>query len=281
MGRSLVAVNTAPDSENRMHGDEARRFGFAAGLVPGVDVLGYLAHEGVTRWGAAWLGGGRLHGRLDAPVYDGERVEVEVEVIADRSDARVVGADGDVRARATLSTIPLDPVAARSTTDPGAPTRAELLVLADPAGFGVAPRPDPAHRPPASGDLLAPGTVLGTQRARFHADRAPTYLDEIAETHPAFRDQGCAHPGWLLRFANWALSGTVRLGPWIHVSSDASFLAPVRDGDELEVRARVTDRFEAKGHEFVDLRVAYLVGGAPVVLVDHRAIWQPRARAGG
>ena len=74
MGRALVAVNTAPESENRMHGDEARRYGFASGLVPGVDVLAYLAHEGVARWDAAWLAGGRLNGRLASPVYDGEIV---------------------------------------------------------------------------------------------------------------------------------------------------------------------------------------------------------------
>ncbi len=267
MGRQLVAVNTAPESENRMHGDEARRFGFSSGLVPGVDVLGYLAHEGVAAWGTGWLGAGRLRGRLDAPVYDGESVDV-VRVGAaattdDSFDAEVRGPDGGVRARATLSPTPTD------------------RALADPAGFPVAPRPDPVDRPPATRALLAPGTVLATQRAGFHADRAQSYLDELSEAHPAFRDEGCAHPGWLLRFANWALSGSVRLGPWIHVSSDASFLAPVRDGDELEVRAVVTDRVERKGHEIVDLRALYLVRGAPVALVDHCAIWQPRASGGG
>ena len=264
MGRQLVAVNTAPDSENRMHGDEARRYGFSSGLVPGVDVLGYLAHEGVARWGAAWLASGRLQGRLDAPVYDGERVEVvtaDADAVADdRFEAEVRGPDGVVRARATLSATPAADVA-----------------LATLDGFPAAPGPDPADRPPASREALAPGTVLATQRAGFHADRAQPYLDELSEVHPAFRDEGLAHPGWLLRFANWALSGTVRLGPWIHVSSDASFLAPVRDGDELEVRAVVTDRVERKGHELVDLRALYLVAGAPVALVDHRAIWQPRA----
>jgi hypothetical protein len=270
MGRALVAVNTAPDSENRMHGDEARRYGFASGLVPGVDVLAYLAHEGVARWGAGWLSGGRLDGRLDAPVYDGERVEVEVDELDDGPDAleaRVVGPDGVVRARATLS-----------MTSPGTGTAGRV----DPADFGVVAPPEPDLRPPASAEVLEPGTVLSTQWAGFHASRAVGYLDEISETHPAFRHDGFAHPGWLLRFANWALSTTVQLGPWIHVSSDASFLAPVRDGDELEVRGVVIDRFEAKGHEFVDLRALYLVEGSPVALIDHRAIWQPRApRPGG
>lgn len=276
MARTLIAVNTAPDSENRMHGDEARRYGFASGLVPGVDVLGYLAHEGVARWGSAWLGNGRLQGRLDAPVYDGERVEVVTEPIADRLDSSVVGPDGSTRARATLSLVPDDPVAATACSDPGAPSRAEVLVLADPTAFGALEPPDPHDRPPASGGLLEPGTVLATQRATFHADRAPGYLDELSEDHAAFRDERLAHPGWLLRFANWALSRTVRLGPWIHVSSDAWFLRPVADGDGLEVRAAVTDRFERKGHEFVDLRVRYAVGDEVAALVDHRAIWRPR-----
>jgi hypothetical protein len=141
---------------------------------------------------------------------------------------------------------------------------------ADPATFEVVIGPEPDARLPAAADLLEPGTPLATQWATFHADRSQRYLDEISETHGAFRDDGLAHPGWLLRFANWALSTTVRLGPWIHVSSDAWLLDPVRDGDHLEVRAGVTDCFERKGHALVDLTATYLVDDRPVALVDHR-----------
>lgn len=276
--RELVAVNTAPDSENRMHGDEAVRYGFRGGLVPGVDVLAYLAHEGVAHFGPDWLAAGCLQGRLDRPVYDGERIAVVTEVVADRLDARVEGPDGDVRARATLSQVPPDAGAAAATSDPAAPTRQELLVRADPSAFARREAPD--ERPPATAAALEPGTVLVTQRAGYHADRSGSYLDEISEADPVFRVEGAAHPGWLLRFANWALSGSVRLGPWIHVSSTLWLLAPVHDGDQLEVRARVTDRFERSGHEFVDLEAVHLVAGRPVALVDHRAIWQPRPAAG-
>ena len=39
----VVAFNTAHDSENKIHDDAtARRFGFGGGLVPGVDVYGYM-----------------------------------------------------------------------------------------------------------------------------------------------------------------------------------------------------------------------------------------------
>jgi hypothetical protein len=263
MARDLVAVNTAPDSENRMHGEDARRYGFAAGLVPGVDVLAYLAHEGVARWGAAWLGGGRLDGRLVAPVYDAEPVVVDAVETPAGIDARVLGADGGVRAAAHLAGIT-------------AADRDALLGRAQPASFALEIVPEPDARPQAVREQLEAGRPLATQWAEFHAGRAGSYLDEISELDPAFREEGLAHPGWLLRFANWALSSTVRMGPWIHVSSDAWLLAPVRDGDELEVRARVTDRFERKGHEFVDLSAIYLVDANPVALVDHRAIWRPR-----
>jgi hypothetical protein len=266
MRRELVAVNTAPDSENEMHGEAARRYGFSSGLVPGVDVLAYLAHEGVEAWGPAWLEGGRLTGRLHLPVYDREPVRVEAAMTADGVDARVVGAgaDGTLRARATLGLLDADS------------TRVEVAARVERADFAIGVAPEPDERPAAARVLLEPGTVLATQWATFHADRARRYLDEISEPHPAFRTQGLAHPGWLLRFANWALSTTVRLGPWIHVSSDVWLLSTVADGDALEVRAVVTDRFERKGHEFVDLAALYLVADRPVALVDHRAIWQPR-----
>jgi hypothetical protein len=273
MARTLVAVNTAPDSENQMHGEEARRFGFTGGLVPGVDVLGYLAHEGVARWGPAWLGDGRFTGRLISPVYDGEAVRIEAEDPDDtRSAARVLGPDGDVRAEATLSRLPAE----GSGDATAGPVRTAVLRRADPADAPIGVLPDPGERPPASRDSLRPGTPTATMRSGFHAEHARHYLEQISETHPAFCDEGMAQPAWLLTLANFTLAATVRMGPWIHVGSDLWLLEPVRDGDEIEVRGVVTDRYERKGHEFVDLQVWYLRGGAPVGLADHRAIWQPR-----
>jgi hypothetical protein len=48
-------VTREPDARRR-----GGRYGFSSGLVPGVDVLAYLAHGGVEAWGAEWLGGGRM-----------------------------------------------------------------------------------------------------------------------------------------------------------------------------------------------------------------------------
>jgi hypothetical protein len=52
------AVNT-PASPNLVHDDAfARRLGFRAGLVPGVDVYGYMAVVPASVLGGPWLAGG-------------------------------------------------------------------------------------------------------------------------------------------------------------------------------------------------------------------------------
>ena len=69
----VTAFNTAHDSENKIHDDAtARRFGFGGGLVPGVDVYGYMSHLPVMRWGRAWLERGTAECRFFKPVYDGD-----------------------------------------------------------------------------------------------------------------------------------------------------------------------------------------------------------------
>ena len=53
---TVNAYNSARDSENKIHDDSvASRFGFRGGLVPGVDVYGYMTHLPVARWGRDWL----------------------------------------------------------------------------------------------------------------------------------------------------------------------------------------------------------------------------------
>jgi hypothetical protein len=48
----LRARNTATRSENKMHDDAvAASYGFAGGLVPGVDVYAYLCHLPAAEWG--------------------------------------------------------------------------------------------------------------------------------------------------------------------------------------------------------------------------------------
>src|ERR1700741_1617363 len=76
----VSAYNTAKQSENKIHDDAvARRFGFSGGLVPGVDVMAYMMHLPVARWGRAFLERGRIEARFVRPVYDGEMTDVTGE----------------------------------------------------------------------------------------------------------------------------------------------------------------------------------------------------------
>jgi hypothetical protein len=130
--------------------------------------------------------------------------------------------------------------------------------------------------PDASPASLAPGTAFELPGHRFHADAAGEYLDAVREVHPLYRLEGIAHPGWILRDANYVLSANVRLGPWIHVSSAVQHLGLVRDGDVMSARALVTEEWEHKGHRFVRLDVLHLADERIVARTDHVAIYRPR-----
>src|ERR1041385_2664419 len=73
----VSAYNTSKHSENKMHDDTvAKRYGFVGGLVPGVDVMAYMMHLPVAKWGRDFLERGLIEARFVKPVYDGEIAEL-------------------------------------------------------------------------------------------------------------------------------------------------------------------------------------------------------------
>lgn len=240
-------MNTALESENKIHDDSvAGIFGFKGGLVPGVTVYGYLASAAMEYFGEAWLNHGAMDVRFDQPVYHGDQVSV--------------------------------------STDPGEGGRARVSI--DTRASGVAWidfHPDtsrgeyaeaPIVRRIASQESLAPGTVLGTLIRRI--DLAQARMS--APIDPAIGPERMAHPAILLALANEIFVANYELGPWIHVSSEIRKRSAVKDGEEIQVRARVEDSFERKGHEFVVLDVE--IAGhdrRSIERIRHTAIWRLRA----
>jgi acyl dehydratase len=249
----VVAFNTATASANKIHDDAvASRLGFRGGLVPGVDVYAYLCHPPAAAWGRAWLERGTMRARFHQPVYDGATVTI------------TPGHGGHLELHDGAGTQCAEATAAL----------AEPLDAPDPGDWPeVAQATDP---PPAAPDTLVPGTAFGLAPHRFHADRAGEYLADVREDLPIFVTERIAHPGWVLRDANYVLSHNVRLGPWIHVSSAVQHHGLVGDGAEVTARALVTEEWEHKGHRFVRLDVLHLADGAPVARTDHTAIYRPR-----
>ena len=101
-------------------------------------------------------------------------------------------------------------------------------------------------------------------------------LNLVSDDLSVYRDPPIAHPGWLLRAANYVLSRSVRLGPWIHVESEVRNHSVVTDGEVVATRGRVVDLFERGGHRFVALDMLTAVGDRPVTSVRHTAIYEPR-----
>jgi acyl dehydratase len=256
MTYAVEATNLSQASENKIHDDAvARTFGFAGGLVPGVEVYAYACHPAVRRWGRAWLARGRIECRFLKPVYDG-RIATVTATDADG------GLDLKVESENALCAVGL-----ASPPDP-----AERPPAVD--DFEV--RPAPAERPPADETSLAAGTWLSVEPFRLTAEHAAGYLRDIREADPIYADEGLAHPGALLRLCNLALRQNVVLPPWIHTGSKVRNFGVARIGDELAARARVAANYERKGHRLVDLDVLIVANGTAVARVLHTAIYRLR-----
>lgn len=241
----IRAVNTAAESENKIHDDRiAAQFGFRRGLVAGVTVYGYLAEAALNHFGEAWLDHGAMDVRFHQPVYHGEEVEVTFEP---ESHGRI---RIEIAGRATGTAWMHD--------DPG------------PARVAAAPLGD--RRTPSL-ESLAPGVVLGSLEPTLDLVQARMSAPLNAEIGP----QRLAHPAILLALANEIFVRNYALGPWIHSASEVRNYGAAHDGESIRIRAEVEDRFERKGHELVVLDVLIESSdGRAIEYVRHTAIWQPR-----
>jgi acyl dehydratase len=256
---SVSAYNTAKQSENKMHDDTvARRFGFSGGLVPGVDVMAYMMHLPVAKWGGAFLERGLIEARFVKPVYDGEVADVSGE---EKDGALTIA----VESRGQLC----------ATGSASLPASAPSIYITD---FSEAA--PVAERRPVDATSYQLGKWLGTVPRAWAGEAATDYLRDVRETDPIFRQQGFSHPGLFQRVMNKVLVDNAILGPWIHVGSRMQLLAAARSGDELTARAKVTGNYEKKGHCFVELDALVVANGrTPVAHCQHIAIYQPREQA--
>ena len=116
---SATALNTAPDSENRIHSDElAQEYGFEGGLVPGVTISAYLVHPLVELWGKDWLDKGYANCRITSPLYDEELFDVKTDMIdSTRANTTLVRGNGIVSANAEVALTEALPPAPRLRKD--------------------------------------------------------------------------------------------------------------------------------------------------------------------
>ncbi len=255
----VEAYNTAKLSENKMHDDTvAKRFGFSGGLVPGVDVMAYMIHMPVAKWGRAFLERGLIEARFVKPVYDGEIADVT----ATESDGVL---SIEVQSRGQLC----------ATGSASLPASAPSLSLADFPETSAA-----AERKPVNEASYQLGKWLGTVPRSWAGEAARDYLTDVRERDPIYAQEGLGHPGLIQRVMNRVLVDNAILGPWIHVGSRMQLLGAGNAGDEITARAKVTGNYEKKGHRFVELDALVVANGTtPLAHCQHIAIYQPREQA--
>jgi acyl dehydratase len=256
----VEAYNSSRLSENKIHDDSvARRFGFSGGLVPGVDVLAYMVHLPVRKWGRDFLERGLIEARFVKPVYDGEIAEVT----GNEDDGGVLSIEiesrGTVCATGTALLPPVAPQVSVGDYEDVSPV---------------------SERKPVDTSFFEPGRWLGTTPRRWAGEAAAEYLSDVRERDPIYAREGLGHPGLIQRVMNKVLVDNVILGPWIHVGSRMQLLNAARCGDELTARARVTGNYEKKGHRFVELDALVVANSrTPLAHCRHVAIYQPREQA--
>ena len=252
----VQAYNTAKQSENKMHDDTvAKRYGFSGGLVPGVDVMAYMMHQPVAKWGRAFLERGLIDARFVEPVYDGEMAEVTAEE-GNGALSIQVKSRGELCATGTASL----------------PASAPAFSLAEYTEVAAV-----AERKPVNGASYEVGNWLGTTPRDWPGDAAREYLEDIREADPIYAKEGLGHPGLLQRVMNRALTDNAILGPWIHVGSRMQLLSAAKSGDVITARANVIGNYDKKGHRFVELDALVVANGkTPLAHCHHIAIYQPR-----
>ncbi len=244
----IHAVNTAQDSENQIHSDGvAAEYGFRGGLVPGVTIYGYMTKPITDRFGSEWLHRGAMEVRFFEPFYEGEEVAVS---LTDLPDGRIkIEAGARASSTAWIET---------SAPETSAPT-----------DF---PAEHSAPKQVASRETMQSGTLLGTLEKTLDLSQPGVSAPLDAFIGP----ERFAHPAIILSLANELLMHNYTLGPWIHSSSEVRNSQAARDGEHVQVRGKITDAYERKGHEFVVLDVAILSGDRLLSRIRHTAIWKPR-----
>jgi acyl dehydratase len=274
---TLLAHNYASASTNRIHSDEeAARYGFRGGLVPGAAMYAYICRPLVAAYGRDFLARGALELKLIHPVYDGEPVAARATVVGTepiRLRVELHNAGGLVCAtgQATVAgeTTLSDPARGEETPGPETATR-----------YPRRPLPASERRPPASLATLAAGTVLGSlvveePWAELLDRLRSQYKDDLG----LWRGEAAPlHPGALPDLATRILDRNVVLGPWIHTATTAWHRRAVEQGD-LFLRGTVLEAKTKRGHDVVTLALG-LFDGEESLLAEmrHEAIIRIGAR---
>jgi acyl dehydratase len=256
---TAVARNFAEASENKIHSDDiARRFGFTGALVPGATVFGHLAWPLTQRFGERWLHSSWVTTRFIKPAYHGETI-----TLTDRETSNGLAVECTNAARVLLATLECT----IETTQPAVDPHADI---------DAPSKPD--VRVEIAWDTVRVDEPFATFLWKPDDAHNREYAARVDDETELFRE-GVLHPHAILSQANQVLVRRFVMPAWIHTGSEMRFRKLLRVGDEIEVRAVPLEKWERKGHQFIKLYVAYVVGGQVATEIWHTAIFRPKPAA--
>jgi len=238
---SATALNTAPESKNRIHGDDlARQYGFEGGLVPGVTISAYLVHPLIEHWGKNWLDKGYANCRITSPLYDEELFEVKTNIVnSSEANTTLTRKNGIVSAYAE--------VALTKNLPPAPLLRRDKLVSED------------YEAPQASKEFWEKLKSKGCKSFKFSwLDEDPLVYLRNEDHLPKLlqpKEGGYSNLAFLLGCSNWILAGNASMNPWVHIQTISQNYRAVSLNTTLIAEMEINNIYKKRGHEFVNVYV--------------------------
>lgn len=246
----FTAVNISSESTNRIHADdEARKYGFRGGLVPGIGTFAYVCEALRENVAESWNVVGYTTIRFSGPIYDGETITVAIHPdSAGRGAFTVTNPAGRTCA------------VGRYDEQPSSRYRGRKPHL-------VAREPWPEPKTMV-GATLVDVEQLGSVTEAVTADGVSEFLTSLGLDPEPYLTANRAPVAYLARlYVNLIRKNFNRVGPSIHAGLDAQLTRAVEFGETLNLRSRVDSLYRRSGQNYWSYETGYF--GAD----DQPALW--------
>jgi hypothetical protein len=257
----FTAVNISSESENRIHvDDEARRYGFKGGLVPGIGTFAYVCEALREHTSDSWLTQGFTTARFSGPIYDGETITVTIQSDQGAGHFVVTNQAGRPCAEGRYS----------DTPSPLYRGRKPQLKLEEPW----------SEPKPMLGSTLVDLEALGSVEEAVTAEGANEFLTKLGIDPAPYLSAGRAPLSYVARlYVNLMRANFVRVGPSIHAGLDIQVQRPIEFGETVTLRSRVDNLYRRGGQNYWAYETGYFdADDQPAVWTLQHAIYQVAIR---
>lgn len=250
----IRARNTAPDSPNRIHTEEAKQYGFKGGIVPGLTLYAYMVGPLLEHFGSDWLESGQMETRFRQPVYDGEEITLSVNPTGDDSvSLSITNAEG------------IDVVT-------GFAQRRRDMDSIDVSRYKAIPYEGEPLRN-GSPEYVATLPDLAEWEMETDAASSAEHLEKIGVDDERF--SRVLHPSIVARVSAYIVGRRFDFGPRIHVQVRSRFFASAPVDTPMVGRGRIARSWEHKGNHYLESDLLVVDDkNQPVMQIDSQSLFQ-------